>query len=106
MGGDAEWLDGGFSAGDLMVVDVLRRLAVSGLLQDAPNLAAYVACGKSRSAFKRAFAAQRAFVQRNGHRLNMAPIDRFQKVRPLDDAPKVRFLSADISHIGPEICQG
>ena len=59
--GDAEWLDGGFSAGDLMVVDVLRRLGASGLLQEVPNLAAYVARGEARPAFKRAFAAQLAF---------------------------------------------
>ena len=59
--GDAEWLEGRFSAGDLMVVDVLRRLTASGLLQEVPNLAAYVARGESRPAFKRAFDAQLAF---------------------------------------------
>jgi glutathione S-transferase len=58
--GDAEWLDGEFSAGDLLMVDVLRRLGGSGLLDDHPNLAAYVARGESRLAFKRAFDAQRA----------------------------------------------
>jgi glutathione S-transferase len=58
--GDAEWLDGAFSAGDLLVIDVLRRLASSGLLDEYPNLAAYVACGEARPAFQRAFAAQLA----------------------------------------------
>ena len=58
--GDRDWLDGGFSAGDLMVVDVLRRLSGSGLLEEFPNLAAYVARGEARPAYKRAFAAQLA----------------------------------------------
>jgi glutathione S-transferase len=58
--GDAEWLDGAFSVGDLMMVHVLRRLNVSGLLDEYPNLAAYVARGEARPAFKRAFAAQLA----------------------------------------------
>jgi glutathione S-transferase len=56
--GDADWLDDGFSAGDLMMVSVLRRLKGSGLLEAFPTLAAYVARGETRSAFKRAFAAQ------------------------------------------------
>ena len=59
--GEADWLDGAFGAGDLMMVDVLRRLAGSGLLEEFPNLPAYVARGESRPAFARAFAAQRAF---------------------------------------------
>lgn len=58
--GDANWLDGAFSAGDLMMVMVLRRLNGSGLLEEHPNLAAYVARGEARPAFQRAFAAQRA----------------------------------------------
>jgi glutathione S-transferase len=58
--GGADWLDGAFSAGDLMMVTVLRRLATSGLLEDFPNIAAYVARGEARPAFKRAFAAQLA----------------------------------------------
>ena len=56
--GDAEWLDGAFSAGDLMMVHVLQRLKASGLLDEYPNLAAYVARGEARPAFKRAFDAQ------------------------------------------------
>jgi glutathione S-transferase len=58
--GDAEWLDGGFSAGDLMMVTVLRRLHRSGLLGRYPSLAAYVARGEARPAYKRAFADQLA----------------------------------------------
>ena len=58
--GDADWLDGAFSAGDIMMVLVLRRLEGSGLLEGFPNLAAYVARGEARPAYKRAFAAQRA----------------------------------------------
>jgi glutathione S-transferase len=58
--GDADWLDGAFSAGDLMMVSVLLRLRPSGLLDEYPNLAAYVARGEARPAYKRAFAAQLA----------------------------------------------
>ena len=58
--GEAEWLDGAFSAGDLMMVEVLRRLAGSGLLEEYPNLAAYVARAEARPAFRRAFDAQHA----------------------------------------------
>ncbi len=58
--GDAEWLDGGFSAGDLMMVEVLKRIKMSGLLDEYPNLAAYVARGEARPAYQRAFAAQLA----------------------------------------------
>jgi glutathione S-transferase len=58
--GDAEWLDGAFSAGDLMMVSVLLRLRASGILDEFRNLAAYVARGEARPAYKRAFAAQLA----------------------------------------------
>jgi glutathione S-transferase len=58
--GDADWLDGEFSAGDLMMVNVLRRPAASALLPEYPNLAAYVARAEARPAFKRAFDAQYA----------------------------------------------
>jgi glutathione S-transferase len=58
--GDAEWLDGAFSAGDLMTVSVLLRLKPSGMLDEYPNLAAYVAHGEARPAYKRAFDAQLA----------------------------------------------
>jgi glutathione S-transferase len=56
--GDAEWLDGAFSAGDLMMVSVLLRLRPSGILGEFPILAAYVARGEARPAYERAFAAQ------------------------------------------------
>ena len=58
--GDAEWLDGAFSAGDLMMVSVLLRTRPSGILNEFPNLAAYVARGEARPAYQRAFAAQLA----------------------------------------------
>jgi glutathione S-transferase len=58
--GDADWLDGAFSAGDLLTVSVLRRLHGSGLLEEFSNVAAYVARGQTRPAFQRAFAAQLA----------------------------------------------
>lgn len=58
--GGAEWLDGGFSAGDLMMVSVLLRLKSSSLLDEYPNLAAYVARGEARPAYRRAFDAQLA----------------------------------------------
>ena len=57
---NADWLDGAFSAGDLMMVSVLLRLRPSGILNECPNLAAYVARGESRPAYGRAFAAQLA----------------------------------------------
>ena len=58
--GDADWLEGTFSAGDLMMVSVLLRLRASGLLDEFPNLAAYVARGEARPAYRRAFADQLA----------------------------------------------
>lgn len=58
--GEADWLDGAFSAGDLMMVSVLLRLRPSGLLDAFANLAAYVARGEARPAYRRAFEAQRA----------------------------------------------
>src|SRR5204862_5250540 len=58
--GDADWLDGAFSAGDLMMVSVLLRLRASGILDEFPSLAAYVARGEARPAYQRAFAAQQA----------------------------------------------
>ena len=64
--GDADWLDGAFSAGDLMMVSVLLRLRPSGLLDEYPSLAAYVARGEARPAYQRAFAAQLAVNTRPG----------------------------------------
>jgi glutathione S-transferase len=58
--GNADWLDGAFSPGDLMMVSVLLRLRSSGLLDEFPALAAYVARGEARPAYQRAFAAQLA----------------------------------------------
>ena len=61
--GDADWLDGDFSAGDLMMVEVLRRLRSSDVLDDYPNLSAYVDRGEARPAFRRAFEAQLAVFE-------------------------------------------
>jgi glutathione S-transferase len=58
--GDAEWLDGNFSVGDLMLAAVLFRAKGTGILDQYPNLLAYVARSEARPAFKRAFAAQLA----------------------------------------------
>lgn len=61
--GDADWLDGAFSAGDLLMVTVLRRLESSGLLDATPNLPTYIARAVARPAYKRAFAAQLAVFE-------------------------------------------
>ena len=58
--GKSDWLDGAFSTGDLLMVSVLLRLRASGILDEFPNLAAYVARGEARPAYQRAFAAQLA----------------------------------------------
>lgn len=58
--GEAEWLDGEFTAGDLMMISTLRRPAAADLLKTFPNLSAYVVRGEARPAFRRAFEAQRA----------------------------------------------
>jgi glutathione S-transferase len=68
--GDADWLEGDFSAGDLMMVGVLRRLKRSGMLDEYPKIAAYVARAEARPAFQRAFEAQLAVftaTQASGH---------------------------------------
>ena len=61
---DADWIDGEFSAADILMVQVLRWLGDSGIVDEFPNLAAYVARGEARSAFKRAFAAQRKVFEK------------------------------------------
>lgn len=58
--GDREWLEGTFSAGDLITIHVLCRLGSTQLLDEFPNVAAYVARGEARAAYQRAFEAQRA----------------------------------------------
>ncbi len=58
--GDADWLDGAFSAADLLMVTVLRRLGGSDLIEEHPNLAAYIARGEARPAYQRSFAGQLA----------------------------------------------
>jgi glutathione S-transferase len=61
--GEADWLDGAFSAGDLLMIMVLRRVEDTGLLDEFPNLSAYVTRGKARPAYERAFAAQLAVFE-------------------------------------------
>jgi glutathione S-transferase len=61
--GEAEWLDGAFSAGDLLMVTVLMRLKGTGLVEEFPHLAAYIARAQARPAYQRAFAAQRAVFE-------------------------------------------
>ena len=63
--GDGEWLEGAFSAGDLLMVHVLQRLKPSGMLDTFPVLAAYVARAEARPAFRKAFSDQLAFNKRN-----------------------------------------
>jgi glutathione S-transferase len=64
--GGADWLDGDFRAGDLMMVSVLLRAAPSGLLVEYPNLSAYVARAEARPAYQRAFAAQLEVFKASG----------------------------------------
>lgn len=64
--GEADWLDGDFSAGDLMMVSVLRRMEGTGLLEPYPKLLAYIARAVARPAYQRAFAAQLAVFEASG----------------------------------------
>lgn len=64
----ADWLDGGFSAADILMIHALRRLESSGLLEQHPNLKAYIARGEARPAYQRAFAAQRAVFEEGAGR--------------------------------------
>lgn len=66
--GESEWLDNVFSAGDLLMVSVLLRLKTSGLLDEFPNLAAYVARGEARPAYRNAFSAQLAAFNASNER--------------------------------------
>jgi glutathione S-transferase len=61
--GDSAWLEGAFTAADLLMISVLRRLAQSTMLAEQPRLVEYVARGEARPAFQRAFAAQRAVFE-------------------------------------------
>lgn len=73
------WLDGEFSAADILMVLVLRRLDFSGLLDAYPDVTGYVVRGAARPAYQRAFAAQLAvFKARQGQaqKLPTSPIPR------------------------------
>lgn len=61
--GEKDWLEDGFTVGDLMMISVLQRLGSSGVVDAFPNLAAYVARGEARPAYQRAFAAQLAVFE-------------------------------------------
>lgn len=61
--GESEWLEEAFSAGDLMMISVMQRLGSSAMLEEFPNLAAYVARGEARPAYRKAFAAQLAVFE-------------------------------------------
>jgi len=69
--GDADWLDGEFSAGDLLMVQVLRRLSGSALLNSFPHLVSYVRRAEARPAFQRAFAAQLAVYTNYSNELKL-----------------------------------
>ncbi len=63
--GEEEWLDGEFSAGDLLMVTVLRRLDGHDIVEAHANLADYVRRAEARPAYQRAFAAQLAVFENN-----------------------------------------
>jgi glutathione S-transferase len=71
--GDADWLDGEFSAGDLLMVHVLQRLKGSSMLNEYPNLSAYITRGEARPAYKRAFAAQLAVFMKENWAMSAEP---------------------------------
>jgi glutathione S-transferase len=63
--GGQDWLEGRFTLGDLLMIDVLRTQPPPELLAAHPNLVAYIERGTSRAAFKAAMAAQLAAFARN-----------------------------------------
>jgi glutathione S-transferase len=60
-----DYLEGEFTAGDLLMISVLRFLRHTTIVKDIPALAAYQARGEARPAFQRALAAQMAHFARN-----------------------------------------
>ncbi|HXA40337.1 MAG TPA: glutathione S-transferase family protein [Phenylobacterium sp.] len=87
--GDADWLDGEFSAGDLLMVSVLLRLSGSGILEEYPNLSAYLARGEARPAYQRAFAAQLAVFTAASGGSRGAPIRTKPAIRSAPESPKM-----------------
>ncbi|WP_137131159.1 glutathione S-transferase family protein [Rhizobium sp. FY34] len=61
--GDAEWLDGEFTAGDLLMVTVLRSLRGTDLLKETPMIQRYVDRGEARPAFQRALTTTSPLAQ-------------------------------------------
>jgi len=60
-----EYLEDRFTAGDLLMVSVLRILRHTSLVTDIPVLAAYQARCEARPAFRRALSAQLAHFEKN-----------------------------------------
>ena len=60
-----DYLEDEFTAGDLLMISVLRNLRHTSIVKDIPVLAAYVARGEARPAFQRALAAQLAHFAKN-----------------------------------------
>lgn len=60
-----DYLEGEFTAGDLLMISVLRFLRHTSIVKENPVLAAYVARGEARPAFQRALAAQMAQFAKN-----------------------------------------
>jgi glutathione S-transferase len=58
--GGREYLEGEFTAGDLMMACVLHSLSGTGMLDPYPNLVAYLARCQARPAYRRALAAHMA----------------------------------------------
>jgi glutathione S-transferase len=79
--GEGEWLDGAFTAGDLLMVQVLRRLHGDSMLDGYPSLVAYIARGEARPAFKRAFDAQLAALARTSAGPDRAPSQGARRLR-------------------------
>lgn len=62
--GDKDYLEGEFTAGDLLMATVLRNLRQTDLVAEQPALAAYLARCEARPAFQRALAAQMEHFQK------------------------------------------
>ena len=63
--GDKDWLEDRFSIGDLVMITVLRFLRHTSLVDEIPNLAAYLKRGEARPAFQQALSDQLASYAAN-----------------------------------------
>lgn len=66
--GQGDYLEGAFTAGDLLMTTVLRILRHTALVSEHPNLALYMQRCEARPAFERALAAQLAVFDRESSR--------------------------------------